>query len=42
MNITFYDNRGRIEIADMKEIAFSDGIKRAICTHAPHKMFTVL
>ena len=32
--ITFYDNRGRIEIADMKEIAFSDGIKRAICTHS--------
>jgi hypothetical protein len=32
--ITFYDNRGRMETADMKEITFSDGITRAICTHA--------
>uniref|UniRef100_A0A6C0I4P6 Uncharacterized protein n=1 Tax=viral metagenome TaxID=1070528 RepID=A0A6C0I4P6_9ZZZZ len=32
--ITFYDNRGRMETADMKEIVFSDGIKRAICTHS--------
>jgi len=32
--ITFYDNRGRMETADMKEILFSDGIKRFICTHS--------
>jgi len=32
--ITFYDNRGRVETADMTEVMFSDGIKRFICTHA--------
>lgn len=32
--ITFYDNHGRIEIAEMKEIVFSDGIARTICVHA--------
>jgi hypothetical protein len=32
--IMFYDNRGRIETADMKEMVFSDGIKRFICTHS--------
>lgn len=32
--ITFYDNRGRVETADMTEVTFSDGIKRFICTHA--------
>ena len=32
--IAFYDNRGRIETADMKEIVFSDGIARTICAHA--------
>ena len=32
--ITFYDNRGRLETADMLEIAFSDGVERFICTHA--------
>ena len=32
--ITFYDNRGRLETADMQEVMFSDGIKRFICTHA--------
>lgn len=32
--ITFYDNRGRLETADMQEVTFSDGIKRFICTHA--------
>ena len=32
--ITFYDNRGRIETVDMKEITFSDGIARTICAHA--------
>jgi hypothetical protein len=32
--ITFYDNRGRVETADMTEVLFSDGIKRFICTHA--------
>jgi len=31
--ITFYDNRGRLETADMKEVLFNDGIKRLICTH---------
>jgi hypothetical protein len=31
--ITFYDNRGRLETADMTEVLFSDGIKRFICTH---------
>jgi len=31
--ITFYDNRGRLETADMTEVMFSDGIKRFICTH---------
>ena len=33
MTVTFYDNRGRKEAADMKEIVFSDGITRMICTH---------
>jgi hypothetical protein len=32
--ITFYDNRGRIETADMHQVMFSDGIQRLICTHA--------
>jgi hypothetical protein len=32
--ITFYDNRGRVEIADMRLTMFSDGIERFICTHA--------
>ena len=32
--ITFYDNRGRLETADMQEVTFSDGIERFICTHA--------
>jgi hypothetical protein len=32
--ITFYDNRGRVETADMTEVMFSDGIERFICTHA--------
>jgi hypothetical protein len=32
--ITFYDNRGRLETAVMTEVMFSDGIKRFICTHA--------
>jgi len=32
--ITFYDNRGRVETADMQEVMFSDGIERFICTHA--------
>jgi hypothetical protein len=32
--ITFYDNRGRVETADMHPVMFSDGIKRFICTHA--------
>lgn len=32
--ITFYDNRGRIETADMHQVVFSDGIQRLICTHA--------
>ena len=31
--ITFYDNRGRIETADMSPVMFSDGINRFICTH---------
>ncbi len=32
--ITFYDNRGRVETADMHPITFSDGVQRFICTHA--------
>jgi len=32
--ITFYDNRGRVETADMRLTMFSDGIERFICTHA--------
>ena len=32
--ITFYDNRGRLETADMQEVMFSDGFERFICTHA--------
>jgi hypothetical protein len=32
--ITFYDNRGRVETADMTEVMFSDGVQRFICTHA--------
>jgi hypothetical protein len=32
--ITFYDNRGRLETADMHAVMFSDGIQRLICTHA--------
>ena len=32
--ITFYDNRGRMETADMHQVVFSDGIQRLICTHA--------
>lgn len=31
--ITFYDNRGRLETADMHAVMFSDGVKRFICTH---------
>jgi hypothetical protein len=31
--ITFYDNRGRIETADMHTVVFSDGVERLICTH---------
>jgi len=31
--ITFYDNRGRLETADMQEVMFSDGFERFICTH---------
>jgi hypothetical protein len=34
MNITFYDNRSRVEIADMHAVVFSDGVERFICTHA--------
>ena len=32
--ITFYDNRGRLETADMHVVVFSDGVERFICTHA--------
>jgi len=32
--ITFYDNRGRMETADMHPTMFSDGVERFICTHA--------
>jgi hypothetical protein len=32
--ITFYDNRGRLETADMRLTMFSDGVERFICTHA--------
>jgi hypothetical protein len=32
--ITFYDNRGRVETADMHAVVFSDGVERFICTHA--------
>ncbi len=32
--ITFYDNRGRVETADMSPTMFSDGVERFICTHA--------
>ena len=32
--ITFYDNRGRVETADMQEVMFSDGNERFICMHA--------
>lgn len=32
--ITFYDNRGRLETADMHAVVFSDGVDRFICTHA--------
>jgi len=32
--ITFYDNRGRMETADMRLTMFSDGVERFICTHA--------
>ena len=32
--ITFYDNRGRVETADMRLTMFSDGVERFICTHA--------
>jgi len=31
--ITFYDNRGRMETADMSPVVFSDGVERLICTH---------
>lgn len=31
--ITFYDNRGRVETADMSPTMFSDGVERFICTH---------
>jgi hypothetical protein len=31
--ITFYDNRGRMETADMRLTMFSDGVERFICTH---------
>lgn len=31
--ITFYDNRGRLETADMHVVVFSDGVERFICTH---------
>lgn len=31
--ITFYDNRGRMEIADMTPTMFSDGVERLICSH---------
>ena len=31
--ITFYDNRGRLETADMHAVVFSDGVERFICTH---------
>jgi hypothetical protein len=31
--ITFYDNRGRVETADMHAVVFSDGVERFICTH---------
>jgi hypothetical protein len=32
--ITFYDNRGRVETAEMTKVMFSDGVERFICTHA--------
>lgn len=32
--ITFYDNRGRVETADMTKVMFTDGVERFICTHA--------
>jgi len=32
--ITFYDNRSRVETADMTEVMFSDEVERFICTHA--------
>jgi hypothetical protein len=32
--ITFYDNRGRVETADMTKVMFRDGVERFICTHA--------
>jgi hypothetical protein len=32
--ITFYDNRGRVETADMTKVMFTDGFERFICTHA--------
>lgn len=32
--ILFYNNRGRVETADMQEVMFSDGVERFICTHA--------
>lgn len=32
--ITFYDNRGRVETADMSPTMFSDGVERFICMHA--------
>ena len=31
--ITFYDNRGRLETAVMSPVVFSDGVERFICTH---------
>ena len=31
--ITFYDNRGRVETAVMSPVVFSDGVERFICTH---------
>jgi hypothetical protein len=31
--IMFYDNRGRLETADMHAVVFTDGVKRFICTH---------
>jgi hypothetical protein len=31
--ITFYDNRGRVETAVMSPVVFSDGVERLICTH---------